>query len=80
MAIASPAAHPARVCTAQFVKETASRLVDSAPVDTRPVLAVIVHFPPEMAQLGPVATTVPTSGWRYVSGVSNAHCAVVLWA
>jgi hypothetical protein len=58
--------------SAQFVRETASRLVESAPVDTRPVLAVIVHFPPEMAQLGPVATTVPTSGWRYVSQMGGS--------
>ncbi len=50
----------------EFVKETASRLMDGVFTDRRPILCFLLHFPPEVAQLGAVATTVPSSDWHYV--------------
>jgi hypothetical protein len=50
----------------EFIKETASRLVDVVDVERRPVLCLLVHFPPEVAHLDAVTTTVPSSDWHYV--------------
>lgn len=60
----------------EFVKETASRLMDGVFVDRRPILCFLLHFPPEVAQLGAVASTVPSSDWHYVSGSAPMGCAI----
>ncbi len=48
-----------------FALEMSRHIVEAVPYESRPVVVFVVHFPPELAQLGALTTSVPTGNWRF---------------